>query len=102
MKVYCPKCSQPAIPINYTRGASTAVGIVSGGGCIIAGMVNGARAGSCLGATGIAVGSVVGATMAVLFGASSGGITGSQVGRMIDENIIGRWRCTKCGHRFKV
>lgn len=98
MKVFCPKCSTIAHPINYARGPATLAGIVAGGGGVIAHIVNGIRSGARFGPVGAALGSV----LTVLFAASTGGISGSQVGRLIDENVIGHWHCSKCGHKFKA
>lgn len=48
------------------------------------------------------LGAAAGSLLRILFGISSGGLLGSQVGRLIDENLIGFYRCPKCHAIFKA
>lgn len=102
VKIFCPQCSTPANPVHCARNLGTAIGIVAGGTSVVSGMVQGAKAGSAFGPAGIAIGVAAGSLLRILFGISSGGLLGSQVGRLIDENLIGFYRCPKCHAIFKA
>ena len=94
-KVFCPKCSSIANPLHRACTVGTATGIT-------AGMVRGARTGSALGVAGTAIGAAAGAVLNLLWGITSGGLLGAQAGKLIDENVIGLYRCPKCHLRFKA
>lgn len=102
VKIFCPHCSTPANPVHCARNFGTAVGIVAGGTSVVAGMIQGACVGSAFGPAGIAIGAAAGSLLRVLLGVSSGGLLGAQVGRLIDENLIGFYRCPKCHAIFKA
>ena len=101
-KVFCPKCSSIANPLHRACTVGTATGITAGGATVIIGMVRGARAGSALGVAGTAIGAAAGAVLNLLWGITSGGLLGAQAGKLIDENVIGLYRCPKCHLRFKA
>ena len=88
-KVFCPKCSSIANPLHRASTVGTATGITAGGAVVIVGMVRGARA-------------AAGAVLNLLWGITSGGLIGAQAGKLIDENVIGLYRCPKCHLRFKA
>ena len=104
-KVFCPKCSSIANPLHRASTVGTATGITAGGAVVIVGMVRGARAGSALGVVGTTIGAAAaaaGAVLNLLWGITSGGLIGAQAGKLIDENVIGLYRCPKCHLRFKA
>ena len=35
-----------------------------------------------------------------LIGAATGLALGNSLGQLVDRNIVGRYRCLRCGHRF--
>lgn len=102
VKIFCPQCSTPANPVHCVRKFGTAIGIVAGGISTISGIVQGAKTGSALGLAGIAIGAAAGSLLRVLFGISSGGLLGGQTGKLVDENLIGFYRCPKCHAIFKA
>jgi len=101
-KVFCPKCSTAANPVRYAGTIGTATGMTAGGVSVAAYMVRGARMGSSFGAVGCFVGAAAGTVLSFLWGVSSGGLLGAQAGKLIDENVIGLYRCPKCHLRFKA
>ena len=101
-KVFCPKCSSIANPLHRACTVGTATGITAGGATVIVGMVRCARAGSALGVAGTAIGAAAGVVLNLLWGITSGGLIGAQAGKLIDENVIGLYRCPKCHLRFKA
>ena len=101
-KVFCPNCASIANPLHRASTVGTATGITAGGAVVIVGMVRGARAGSALGVVGTTIGAVAGGILNLLWGVTSGGLLGAQAGKLIDENVIGLYRCPKCQLRFKA
>ena len=53
-------------------------------------------------AWGTGIGAAAGAVLNLLWGITSGGLIGAQAGKLIDENVIGLYRCPKCHLRFKA
>lgn len=100
-KVFCPNCASIANPLHGASTVGTATGITAGGATVIVGMVRGARAGSALGVVGTTIGAVAGGILNLLWGVTSGGLLGAQAGKLIDENVIGLYRCPKCHLQFK-
>lgn len=97
-KIFCPKCSGTANCIYHARTAGTATGLIAGGTSVVGSILRGVRAGGSFGP----VGAIAGSVLSLLFGISSGGFIGAQAGRLIDENVIGLYKCPKCNLRFKV
>ena len=93
-KVFCPKCTSSTV--------GTATGIAAGGTVVVSGMMHGARAGSAFGIVGSTIGAVAGGILNLLWGVTSGGLLGAQAGKLIDENVIGLYRCPKCHLQFKA
>ena len=93
-KVFCPNCASIANPLHRA--------ITAGGTVVVVGMVRGARMGSALGVVGTTVGAVAGGILNFLWGVTSGGMLGAQAGKLIDENVIGLYRCPKCHLQFKA
>ena len=101
-KVFCPNCSAIANPLHRASALGTATGITAGGTVVVSGMMRGARAGSAFGIVGSTIGAVAGGILNLLWGVTSGGLLGAQAGKLIDENVIGLYRCPKCHLRFKA
>ena len=97
-------CSVSCIanPLHPASAIGTAAGITAGGTVVVAGMMRGARAGSAFGIVGSTVGAVAGGILNLLWGVTSGGLLGAQAGKLIDENVIGLYRCSKCHLQFKA
>ena len=92
-KVFCPNCASIANPLHRACTVGTATGITAGGATVIVGMVRGARAGSALGVGGTTIGAVAGGILNLLLGVTSGGLLGAQAGKLIDETVVGLYRC---------
>ena len=101
-KVFCPNCSAIANPLHRASTLGTATGIAAGGTVVVSGMMHGARAGSAFGIVGSTIGAVAGGFLNLLWGVTSGGLLGAQAGKLIDENVIGLYRCPKCHLQFKA
>ena len=101
-KVFCPNCASIANPLHRASMIGTATGITAGGTVVVVGMVRGARMGNALGVVGTTVGAVAGGILNLLWGVTSGGLLGAQAGKLIDENVIGLYRCPKCHLQFKA
>ena len=101
-KVFCPNCSAIANPLHPASAIGTAAGITAGGTVVVTGMMRGARAGSAFGIVGTTIGAVAGGILNLLWGVTSGGLLGAQAGKLIDENVIGLYRCPKCHLQFRA
>jgi hypothetical protein len=107
--VKCPKCRSANVAVKkIAKRVGVGVGVVAGG---TAGALGGAKGGAAAGAAigmifagpaGAGAGAIAGATVGALTGAAGGGYVGNKAGELIDKELITRYRCTDCGHVFKV
>jgi predicted RNA-binding Zn-ribbon protein involved in translation (DUF1610 family) len=96
--VRCPKCGKRAHLKRYARPA----GILIGGAT---GWINGWQAAAqtaqlalrCAGPYGAIAGQIAGA----LFSAAIVAFAGNYTGGLIDKEIIARYECPGCGHKFR-
>ena len=96
----CPKCNEKACICTQTRGATTLLGVGTGGYmAATAGAKTGAAIGSlvCPG-----FGTVVGGLHGILTGAAAGAVAGNTVGKLVDENVIRFYRCENCGYEWRA
>lgn len=106
MQVQCPKCGNQAYLENYGRVTGTVVGAAAGAAGTTAGGALGAKAGAvvgtCFGPLGIGIGAGVGALIGVLTASATGAGAGHAIGKLIDENMIGKYHCPHCDHTFSL
>lgn len=102
-KISCPNCGGVACLIRRAEPVATVGGAVTGGlvgyGSATAVAVVGAL---LLGPVGALAGATATTILSVIVGAASGGAAGNSVGKVVDESVIGQYRCIKCGQTFKV
>lgn len=105
----CPRCGDcHPIPGRSARAWLSACGALAGGvhgwlrrsSAIAAGAQAGRLLGSVAGPAGQTVGIAGGAMIGALIGAATGLALGNSLGHLVDRNILGRYRCLRCGHRF--
>ena len=94
MKILCPKCGSGALPEKKGQAIGSIIGITSGG---LAALIASSR--ETEGGNPIERAATI--LLNVLAASSFGGITGSRVGKLIDENIFPRYQCSKCGNLFR-
>ncbi len=95
MKISCPLCGTASRPITRGQTIGSVLGITSGGILALLGTV---RETSGYGPVERAAAVILG----VLGAASFGGLTGSRVGKLIDEHAIRHYRCPKCRKEFRL
>jgi len=102
-KMSCPNCGGVACLIRRAEPVATIGGAVTGGlvgyGSATAAAVVGAF---FLGPVGALAGATATTILSVIVGAASGGAAGNSVGKVVDESVVGQYRCIKCGQTFKV
>ena len=102
-KMSCPNCGGVACLIRRAEPVATVGGVVTGGlvgyGSATAAAVVGAL---FLGPVGALAGATATTILSVIVGAASGGAAGNSVGKVVDESVVGQYRCIKCGQIFKV
>ena len=103
----CPKCNSAHIVTKDTAKTyggiiGTAGGAISGATAALAGANIGSKIGMVAGPVGIAAGTVAGALFGALFYGATGGIAGSQLGKVVDEHVLKNLECQDCGHVFPV
>ena len=101
----CPKCNSARIVTNDTAksyvGFIVTVGVaISGATAALAGANIGSKIGMVAGPVGIVAGTVAGALFGALFYGATGGIAGSQLGKVVDEHVLKNLECQDCGHAF--
>ena len=101
----CPKCNSAHIITKDTAKTyggiiGTAGGAISGATAALAGANIGSKIGMIAGPVGIAAGTVAGALFGALFYGATGGIAGSQLGKVVDEHVLKNLECQDCGHAF--
>ena len=101
----CPKCNSARIVTNDTAKSyggiiGTAGGAISGATAALAGANIGSKIGMVAGPEGIVAGTVAGALFGALFYGATGGIAGSQLGKVVDEHVLKNLECQDCGHAF--
>ena len=101
----CPKCNSSRIVTKDTAKTyggiiGTAGGAISGATAALAGANIGSKIGMVAGPVGIAAGTVAGALFGALFYGATGGIAGSQLGKVVDEHVLKNLECQDCGHAF--
>ena len=101
----CPKCNSAHIITKDTAKTyggiiGTAGGAISGATAALAGANIGSKIGMVAGPVGIAAGTVAGALFGALFYGATGGIAGSQLGKVVDEHVLKNLECQDCGHSF--
>lgn len=94
MKISCPQCGATARPVTRGQALGSVLGITSGGILALLGAV---RETSGYGPAERAAAIV----LSVLGAASFGGLTGSRVGKLVDEHTLQRYRCSKCRREFR-
>lgn len=95
MKISCPKCGAAARPVTRGQAVGSVLGITSGG---ILALLAALRETSGYGP----VERTAAIVLSVLGAASFGGLTGSQVGKLIDEQAVRQYRCPKCLKKFRL
>lgn len=95
MKISCPHCGASARPVTRAQETASVLGIVTGG---VAGFIAALR--ETDGCGQIERSAVI--VLSVLGSASFGGLTGSRVGKLIDEQLIRSAYCFRCRSRFKI
>ena len=105
----CPRCGAiHTARWRSSRVGFSAVGALAGGlqgwlrrsTAAAAGAQVGRLLGSAAGPIGQAVGVAGGVVLGAVVGAATGLAIGNSLGHMVDSNILGRYRCLRCGHRF--
>ena len=101
----CPKCNSAHIVTKDTAKTyggiiGTAGGAISGATAALAGANIGSKIGMVAGPVGIAAGTVAGALFGALFYGATGGIAGSQLGKVVDEHVLKNLECQDCDHVF--
>ena len=101
----CPKCNSAHIITKDTAKTyggiiGTAGGAISGATAALAGANIGSKIGMIAGPVGIAAGTVTGALFGALFYGATGGIAGSQLGKVVDAHVLKNLECQDCGHSF--
>ena len=101
----CPKCNSARIVTNDTAKIyggiiGTAGGAISGATAALAGANIGSKIGMVAGPVGIVAGTVAGALFGALFYGATGGIAGSQLGKVVDAHVLKNLECQDCGHSF--
>lgn len=107
MSVICPKCHQSYIDTKDTAKmivgtVGMAGGAASGIASVLAGAQTGSKVGMVGGPTGMTIGTIAGAIIGGVIGAGAVGVTGAQVGSVIDELILNNYVCLSCGHEFSL
>lgn len=95
MKISCPRCGTASRPLTRGQAIGSVLGITSGGILALLGTV---RETSGYGPVERAAAVILG----VLGAASFGGLTGSRVGKLIDEHVVRYAYCPRCHIRFKI
>lgn len=95
MKISCPHCGTASRPITRGQTIGSVLGITSGGILALLGTV---RETSGYGPVERAAAVI----LSVLGAASFGGLTGSRVGKLIDEHVVRYTYCPRCHIRFKI
>lgn len=93
MKIFCSKCGSIAQPAKRGQAIGSMLGITSGG---MAALIASSRETDGYGP----VERTAAILLSVLAAASFGGLAGSRVGKLIDENVFPRYKCSKCGNSF--
>lgn len=105
----CPRCGDcHPIPGRSARAWLSACGALAGGlhgwirrsSAVAVGAQAGRLLGSVAGPAGQTAGIAGGAMIGALIGAATGLALGNSLGHLVDRNILGRYRCLRCGHRF--
>jgi rRNA maturation protein Nop10 len=105
----CPRCGDPrVVPGRSSTALLSALGALAGGlhgwlsrsAAIATGAQVGRLLGSIAGPAGQTAGVAGGAMIGALIGAATGLALGNSLGQLVDQNILGRYRCLRCGHRF--
>ena len=101
----CPKCNSARNVHTHTtnpyrRIIGTAWGAISGATAALPGANIGSKIGMVAGPVGIVAGTVAGALFGALFYGATGGIAGSQLGKVVDEHVLKNLECQDCGHAF--
>ena len=96
----CPKCGAPAAMKNITCKITTATGLGTGG---YLAATSGASAGAAVGTMLCpGVGTLAGGILGILLGAAAGGAIGHEVGKYIDESVLGMYQCKSCGFLWEA
>ncbi len=95
MKISCPHCGASARPVTRAQETASVLGIVTGG---VAGFIAALR--ETDGCGPIERSAII--VLSVLGSASFGGLTGSRVGKLIDEQAVRLYRCPKCLTEFRL
>lgn len=107
----CPRCGDPHIvPGRSSKALLSALGALAGGlqgwlrrsTAAAAGAQLGRLLGSVAGPVGQTAGLAGGAMLGALVGAATGLALGNSLGHLVDRNIMGSYRCLRCGHRFNA
>jgi hypothetical protein len=105
----CPRCDDShVVPGRSSTALLSAVGALAGGlhgwlhrsTAAAAGAQVGRLLGSVAGPVGQTAGLAGGAVLGALIGAATGLALGNSLGHLVDRNIVGSYRCLRCGHRF--
>ncbi len=107
MHLNCPSCDSSHIQrLDRGKKAGGTIGFVGGAASGAVGAMNGARlggtVGSALGPVGMGIGTIAGAILGGLMGGSAGGVAGAKLGSVIDERVLGNYRCRDCGQSFSI
>lgn len=95
MKVSCPQCGATAHSVTRGQAVGSVLGITSGGVLALLGALRETSGYGPVERTAAIVLSVLGA-------ASFGGLTGSRVGKLLDEHVVRYSYCPHCRCRFKT
>ena len=96
----CPKCGEKAHIVTTTRGVTTLLG--SGAGGFVAATAGG-KTGAVVGSLFCpGIGTAIGGFLGILIGAASGAVAGNTVGKLIDENVMGMYRCSSCHYQWRA